>query len=64
MKKKCPTLRKTIKMPNKAEEATFITFEFNPLDPMYRSIGIFVKSYIPKYQYIVMKLTISGLNIV
>ena len=34
------------------------------LDPMYRYIGIFVTSYIPKYRYIGMKLTISGLNIV
>ena len=39
------------------------TLTFNPLDPMYRYIGIFVTSYIPKYRYIGMKLTLSGLNI-
>ena len=31
---------------------------------MYRYIGIFVTSYIPKYRYIGIKITILGLDIV
>ena len=39
-------------------------WHLNPLKPMYYiDISIIVKLYIPKYRYIGMKLTISGLKL-